>query len=109
MVGPVVPVSPKHERLKAEIAAMADRGLTVAQMATLAKIPRDRVEDLLDEIDLTPEPARRSNPLEAHYRWWASLSRAKAAWLADRGLRQVSWQASVDAHSFDDRANRAAS
>lgn len=115
--GPVVPVSPKHERLKAEVAAMAARDLTIPQIATMLRLPVDRVEDLLDEIDLTPDPAkpgpkvviRPTNPHEAHYLWWASLTRAKASWLADHGLQEEFWQASADARSFERCARMAAS
>ena len=110
-------MTPKHERLKAEVAAMAARDLTIPQIATMLRLPADRVEDLLDEIDLTPDPAkpgpkvvtRPTNPHEAHYLWWASLTRAKASWLAHHGLHEEFWSASADAHSFESCARMAAS
>lgn len=112
-------MTPKAERLKAEVAELVDRGCNARQIATMLRLPLDRVEDILDDLEMSrpPDPAepgpklveRRTNPHEAHYLWWASLARAKAQWLSDHGLLEEFWQASADVKSFDRCARMAAS
>lgn len=110
-------MTPKAERPKAEVAALVDRGCNARQIATMMRLPLDRVEDILDEIEIEGPPAtpgpkpvdRPTDPHEVHYLWWASLTRAKAQWLSDHGLLEEFWQASTDAKSFDRCARMAAS
>lgn len=103
-------ITPKVARLKADAAAMAARGLTRPQIATLLKISRDRVDELLDEIHepdpagIAPEPR---SALRMHYEFWRDLCHQKATWLADHGLRAESWAASAEARRFEQRARRA--
>ncbi len=100
-------ITPKAARLEADAAAMAARGLTRPQIATLLKISRDRVDELLGEIyepaGIAPEPR---SALRTHYEFWRDLCRQKATWLADHGLRAESWEATADAQRFETRARR---
>ena len=109
-------MTPKAERLKVEVAALVDRGCNARQIATMLRLPLDRVEDILDDLEMAqpakpgPKPVDRpTNPHEAHYLWWASLTRAKAQWLSDHGLRAEFWEASDDARTFERCARMAAS
>ena len=69
---------------------------------------RDRLK--LEVARPAPKPVeRRPNTHEAHFLWWASLSRAKAQWLSDHGLQAEFWEASADARTFERCARMAAS
>ena len=112
-------MTPKAERLKAEVAGLVDRGCNARQIATMLRLPLDRVEDILDDLEMAgpsvpnkpgPKPVERpTSAHELHYLWWASLSRAKAQWLSDHGLLEAFWQASADARTFERCARMAAS
>lgn len=109
-------MTPAAQRIRGQVAGLTARGCNARQIATMLRLPLDRVEDILDDLEMAqpakpgPKPVDRpANPHEAHYRWWASLARAKAQWLSDHGLLEEFWQASADAKSFDRCARMAAS
>lgn len=55
-------MTPKHERLKAEIADLLRQGANAATIAAHLGVKRDFIEDVIDEFDNTPLPLPKVTP-----------------------------------------------
>ena len=92
----------QRRQLHGVVKGLFARGLRPWQIASRTGLRTGTVEDILAE----PAAIEGPPPLEAHYRWWASLSRAHAKWLGRRGLSVESFAASRQADQFTAQADK---